>query len=108
MIRKLLAHNDYVRVLNALEGRPMRFGRLQDELELHPPQVARALKFLCETKLVATELADTATGLPLFVYALTDRGEAFQEAFRAFVMALNRRRTRLGPDALVDLRKWWT
>ena len=65
MIRELLAHNDYVRVLNALERRPMRFGRLQDELELHPPQVNRALKFLCETKLVASEFADTATGLPL-------------------------------------------
>ena len=74
MIRELLAHNDYVRVLNALERRPMRFGRLQDELKLHPPQVTRALKFLCETKLVASELADTATGLPLSVYALTDRG----------------------------------
>ena len=50
MIRKLPAHKDYVRALNALE--------------LHPPQVTRALKFLCETKLVASELADTATGLP--------------------------------------------
>ena len=48
MIRELLAHKDYVRVLNALE--------------LHPPQVTRALKFLCETKLVASELANTATG----------------------------------------------
>ena len=108
MIRELLAHNDYVRMLNALERQPMRFGRLQDELKLHPPQVTRALKFLCETKLVASELADTATGLPLFVYVLTDRGAAFQEAFRTFVLALNRRRTRLGSDALVDVRKWWT
>ena len=52
MIRELLAHNDYVRMLNALERQPMRFGRLQDELKLHLPQVTRALKFL----------ADTATG----------------------------------------------
>jgi predicted ArsR family transcriptional regulator len=107
MIRELLAHNDYVRVLNALERRPMRFGHLQNELKLHPPQVARALKFLSRAKLVAYRLADTAAGRPLFVYVLTDRGEAFQEAFRAFVLALNRRRTRLGADALVDMRKWW-
>lgn len=107
MIRELLAHNDFVRVLYALERRPMRFVLLQDELKLHPPQVARALKFLCRAKLIAPKLADTATGIPLFVYALTDRGAAFQEAFFAFVLALNRRRTRLGADTLVDLRKWW-
>lgn len=108
MIRELLAHNDYVRVLNALERRPMRFGHLQNELKLHPPQVTRALKFLCRAKLIAPKIADTATGLPLTVYSLTDRGEAFKEAFFAFVLALNRRRTRLGAETLIDLRKWWT
>lgn len=108
MIRELLAHTDYIRVLNALEREPMRFGRLQKELELHPPQLNRALKFLCGAKLIAPSLADTATGLPLFVYVLTDRGTAIKEAFTAFVLALNRRRSRLGADALIDLRKWWT
>lgn len=107
MIRELLAHTDYVRVLNALERAPMRFGRLQKELELHPPQITRALKFLCKSKLITQKLADTATGLPLLVYALTDRGEAFQGAFHAFILALNRKRSILGDKDLLDLRRWW-
>lgn len=107
MIRELLAHSDYVRVLSALERRPMRFGALQKELELHPPQVARALRFLTKSKMIELTAADTATGIYVPVYALTDRGEALSEAFMAFVIALNRRRSRLGNEYLSDVRTWW-
>lgn len=108
MIRELLAHNDYVRVFNALVREPRRFGYLQKELELHPPQVTRAIKFLMKARLIAPKAADTATGLYLNVYALTDRGAALKEALNAFVLSVNRRRSRLGDEALLDLRKWWT
>lgn len=107
MIRELLAHTDYVRVLSALERRPMRFGALQRELELHPPQVARALGFLTRSKLIELTAADTATGIYRPVYVLTDRGEALSEVFMAFVLALNRRRSRLGDECLSDVRAWW-
>ena len=108
MIRELLAHTDYLRVFHAIERRPVRFFHLQDELELHPPQIARALRFLSRTKLIVLKPADTATGIAATVYVLTDRGQAMKEALFAFTVAVNRRRARLGQDALLDLRRWWT
>ena len=108
MIRDLLAHTDYLRVFHAIDRRPVRFFHLQTELELHPPQIARALKFLTRAKLIVLRPADTATGLAVSIYALTDRGEAMKEALFAFTLAVNRRRSRLGSDALLDLRRWWT
>ncbi|MBI2387375.1 MAG: hypothetical protein HYV14_15405 [Elusimicrobia bacterium] len=106
MIRELLAHSDYVRVLSALERRPMRFGALQKELELHPPQIARALRFLTKSKMVELTAADTATGIYVPIYVLTDRGEAMTEVLMAFIIALNRRRSRLGDEYLSDIRAW--
>ncbi|MEQ1919748.1 MAG: hypothetical protein ABL955_11165 [Elusimicrobiota bacterium] len=108
MIRELLAHTDYLRVFHAIERRPVRFFHLKDELELHPPQISRALKFLVRKKLIVLRPADTATGIFIPVYTLTDRGTAIKEVLSTFTLAVNRRRSRLGSDALLDLRRWWT
>lgn len=103
----LMAHKDYLRVLHAVARRPMRFIQLQQDLDLHPPQVDRAVKFLCKGGWIASQAADTATGLPLAVYALTDRGAAILEAFLTFAQAINQRRNRLGRKAFVDIQDCW-
>ena len=41
----------------------MRFLHLLNELKLHPPQIARAIKFLSRAKLIVLQPADTATGV---------------------------------------------
>ena len=107
MIRELLAHGDYIRVLRSLGRRPRRFIHLELELDLHPPQVSRALKFLRRHKLVIAGAADTATGMYACVYTLTDRGVAMSEALHAFTAEINRRRARLGAEAVDGLRLWW-
>ena len=104
MIMELLSHKDYLRILRAITRTPMRFGALQRELELNPAQVNRAVKFLCKEGYIASGAADTASGLFRMVYSPTDRGEAAVEAFYAFIMAVNRRKDRLGSRAVSDLR----
>jgi len=108
MIMKLLGRKDYLRVLHAVERKPMRFFQLQLDLGLHPPQVDRAVKYLCAGGWIKVGAADTATGLPLTVYTLTDRGAALLEAFMLFAQAVNKRRSRLGRGAFVDVRDCWT
>lgn len=88
MILDLLAHPDCLRILRAIERRPMRFVFLEVELGLNPARVDRALKFLLKGKWICSGPADTATGRFIMVYQLTRRGAAFLSAFRDFAAAL--------------------
>ncbi|MDD5304164.1 MAG: ArsR family transcriptional regulator [Elusimicrobia bacterium] len=103
-----MAHKDYLRILHAVERRPMRFVQLEQNLGLNPAQVDRAVKFLRKAGCIAARTADTATGLPLLAYTLTDRGAAALEAFMTFARAVNQRRGRLGQGAFADVRDCWS
>lgn len=104
MILDLLAHPDHLRILRAVERRPMRFVLLEQELGLNPARVDRALKFLLKGKWIASGAADTATGRFLMVYRPTRRGAAFLAALRDFAAALERRESDLGPGDARELR----
>jgi len=97
MILDLLGHEDYLRVLSAVERKPMRFVFLEQELALNPARITRALKFLLKGKWIVSGAADTATGRFIMVYSLTPRGAALLTALRDFASAL-------GPDDARELR----
>lgn len=107
MIMELLAHKDYLRVLHAIARGPVRFHRLQEDLALHPPQLARALKFLTAGKFISTGPAETETSFRPVVYDLTARGEAMRAAFMIFATSVNRRRSELGAKAFEDVQSCW-
>jgi hypothetical protein len=88
MIMELLAHKDYLRILQAVRRRPMRFGELQKALDLNPAQVDRAVKFL------------------LIEYELGKRGAAFLESFKAFSVGAIRRKAELGLSVVAELRSF--
>lgn len=104
MILDLLGNADYLRVLRALERRPMRFVLIEQVLALNPARVDRALKFLLKGKWIISGAADTATGRFIMAYSLTRRGEAFLASFRDFASALQRREEALGSDAAREIR----
>jgi DNA-binding HxlR family transcriptional regulator len=62
MIMELLAHKHYLRVLQAVQRRPMRFGELQKELDLNPAQVDRAVKFLSKGLWVVPRVVPSKRG----------------------------------------------
>ncbi|UPT72427.1 MAG: hypothetical protein M0D55_10565 [Elusimicrobiota bacterium] len=106
MMTALLAHKDYLRVLHAITRGPTRFFRLQEELELHPPQLHRALKFLLEGGYVRLAVADTETRYKPLMYVATRRGEAMWSEFMKFATSV-RRRPELGPKDFRDLQSCW-
>jgi DNA-binding HxlR family transcriptional regulator len=105
MIMELLAHKDYVRILQAIRRKPRRFGELQKELGLNPTQVDRAVKFLRKGLWIVPRVAPSETGRMLVEYELGKRGGAFLESFKAFRVDALRRKAALGPSVVAELRR---
>lgn len=77
MITELLGHKDYIRILLVLRKRKsLRFTELQQELDLNPAQIDRALKFLRTGLWIIPRLVPTK-GRILVDYELSRRGECF-------------------------------
>jgi len=103
MIIYLLGHKDYIRVLLALEEKPMRFNSIQKALKLNPTQLDRALKFLREGLWVVPHVAPSK-GRLLVEYRLGKRGKAFLESFHAFRQGAERRMDALGASEVAELK----
>ncbi len=104
MIMELLAHKDYIRILQAVRRRPMRFADLQKDLDLNPAQVDRAVKFLRKGLWVVPRVVPSERGRMLVEYKLGRRGAAFLESFKAFSRGAIRREAELGRSVVAELR----
>lgn len=104
MILDLLKHKDYLRILLAVQQKPLRFSQIQKILRLNPAQVDRALRFLCQEFLILPRTVPTPRGRLPVEYSLGKRGIAFLESFKTFNTAVRRRRGALGPSEIVELQ----
>ena len=104
MIMELLGHKDYIRVLLALEEKPLRFSQIQKALKLSPVQLDRALKFLRRGLWVIPHV-DPGQGGRFFVqYRLGKRGTAFLRSFDVFSRDAQRRMAAIGSSEVAELR----
>lgn len=104
MIMDLLAHKDYIRVLLALEDKPLRFSALEKALKLNPTQLDRALKFLRKGHWVIPHV-DPGEGGRFFVsYRLSKRGIAFLRSFNAFSKEAQRSMASVGSSEVRELQ----
>lgn len=103
MIIELLGHEDYIRILLAIQREGgLRFGQLETLLELNPARVDRALKFLRRGRWIDTRPLSSKMGRGQLEYRLGKRGAAFLEAFAAFNAAIARRKKELGSAEVVE------
>jgi|SRR3989339_1946099 len=98
MIMELLGHEDYLRILLALHKKGgLRFGQIENLLDLNPARIDRALKFLFKGFWINTHTLQTEKGRKQTEYRLKRRGVAFLEAFTAFTKDIHQRKNELGP-----------
>lgn len=104
MIMQLLGHKDYLRILLALERKPLRFTEIQNNLELNPAQVDRAVRFLSKG-LWIIPATSRAPGKKIRVqYSLGRRGEAFLKTFESFRTEARRRKADIGESEVAELQ----
>jgi DNA-binding HxlR family transcriptional regulator len=104
MIMDLLGHRDYIRVLLAVQRKPLRFSQIQKELGLNPTRVDRALQFLRRGLWIMPHTVPRGKGSVLVEYGLGKRGAAFIESFKKFSVAAERRKVELGPSEVAELQ----
>lgn len=104
MIIEVLAHKDYIRVLAALEGKPLRFSQIKKALKLNPTQIDRALAFLRKGHWVIAHVAPAQAGRLFVEYRLGKRGAAFLRSFSAFSKDAGRRMAALGASEVAELQ----
>lgn len=105
MISDLIGHKDYIRVLQVLHSRgSLRFGQIENLLNLNPVQVDRALKFLRKESLISNNILQTEKGRGQIEYCLARRGTAFLEVFASFSVDIYRRRGELGLSEVAEFR----
>ena len=104
MIMELLKHKDYIRVLMALESKPLRFNRLQNVLKLNPTQVDRALNFLRKELWIIPRTIPSEGNRIIVEYSLGKRGEAFLQSFKTFGAAAEKRKSALGASEVAELQ----
>ena len=100
---ELLGHKDYLRVLMAVERRPLRFTEIQRSLRLNPAQVLRALNFLKKGMWIVGRTRPATKGRIAVEYELGKRGGAFLESFKTFKDELARRERHAGTSDVVEL-----
>lgn len=100
----LLKHKDYMRVLAAMENKPLRFGQLQKLLGLNPTQIDRALNFLRKGLYVVPHTLPTEGGRIMVEYRLGKRGAAFLESYKSFEVAAIKRKAALGLSEVAELQ----
>ena len=101
---ELLGHKDYIRVLLAVQRKPLRFSQIQKELSLNPAQVDRALHFLRRGIWIVPRTLPAGKGPALVEYGLGKRGAAFLESFKKFSADAQRRKVELGSSEVAELR----
>jgi DNA-binding HxlR family transcriptional regulator len=104
MIMELLGHKDYIRVLLALEEKPLRFSQIQKALKLSPVQIDRALKFLRRGLWVIPHAGPGDGGRFVVQYRLGRRGTAFLHSFGAFSRDAQRRVAAIGSSEVAELQ----
>jgi len=104
MIIELFGHRDYVRILLAIQRKPLRFGEIQKKLGLNPAQVDRALKYLRRGLLILPRTVPTEGGKIPVEYTLGKRGAAFLASFEAFSAQAHRRKAALGHSVVAELQ----
>lgn len=105
MILELLKRPDYLRVLLAVQRKPLRFNQLQKSLRLNPTQVNRALNFLRKVFCVIPRTRPTEKNRTVVEYQLSKRGRAFLGSFKIFNAALHRNKDVLGRAEVAELQK---
>ena len=104
MILDLLGHKDYLRILLAIQRKPLRFGQIQKTLDLNPVQVDRAVKFLRKGLWIIPRVAPTEGDRLLVEYDLGKRGAAFLDSFKTFSADASRRKAALGASEVAELQ----
>ena len=104
MIMELLKHKDYMRVLAAVEHKPLRFNQLQKTLGLNPTQVDRALSFLRKGLYIIPRTLPTEGERIAVEYVLGKRGTAFLQSYKSFGDAAVKRKAALGPSEVAELQ----
>lgn len=104
MIMELLGHKDYVRILLAVQKKPLRFGEMQRNLRLNPAQVDRALKYLRKGLWILARTVPTDGGRISVEYSLGKRGDAFLASFEAFSAEARRQKMPLGHSVVAELQ----
>lgn len=103
MIMELLGHKDYVRILLAIQRKPLRFSEIQKSLGLNPAQVDRGLKYLRKGLLILPRtVPNDGERIPV-EYVLGKRGEAFLASFEAFSSHARRQKAALGSSVVAEL-----
>jgi len=101
---ELLKHRDFLRILMALEKRPMRFSEIQKVLGLNPTQVNRALTFLRKGLWVIPMTLPAKKGPIRVEYSLGKRGAAFLASFKSFRAQAERHEAELGKSEVAELQ----
>ncbi len=101
---ELLGHKDYIRILLAVEHKPLRFSHIQKSLRLNPTQVDRALTFLRKGLWIIPRTVPAQRSQLLIEYGLGERGAAFLQSFKAFSADVQRRKFALGPSEAAELQ----
>lgn len=104
MIMELLGHKDYMRILMALERKPLRFTEVQKALGLNPTQVNRALSFLRKGLWIIPKTLPTERGPIRVEYGLGKRGAAFLASWQSFRAQAERREAELGRSEVAELQ----
>ena len=104
MIMELLKHKDYLRILMALERKPLRFTEIQKTLGLNPVQVDRALTFLRKGLWIIPKTLPTEKGPIRVEYSLGKRGAAFLASFESFRAQAERHEAELGKSEVAELQ----
>lgn len=104
MIMELLGHKDYIRILLALERKPLRFSQIQKALGLNPAQIDRALSFLRKGLFIIPRTVPTAGNRLWVEYGLGKRGMAFLQSFKAFSADVKYRKAALGLSEVAELQ----
>ncbi len=104
MIMELLGHKDYLRILMALEKKPLRFTQIQEVLRLNPAQVDRALTFLRKGLWIIPQTVPTSKGPIRIEYSLGKRGMAFLASWQSFRVQAERHAAELGKSELAELQ----
>lgn len=103
MIMELLKHKDYLRILIALERKPLPFTEIQKALDLNPTQVDRALRFLRKGLWIIPRTLRAQKGKIRVHYSVGKRGEAFLESFELFRAEAERREGQIGKSEIAEL-----
>ncbi len=104
MIMELLGHKDYLRILMAVEKKPLRFTEVQKALGLNPTQVDRALTFLRKGLWIIPKTLPAEKGPIRVEYSLGKRGAAFLSSWQSFRTQAERHEAELGKSEVAELQ----